>query len=96
MDIDQLQIEIGAFKIRRLHESEAQLYKSIRLEAIRTEPAMFRPSIPAEADLTDAEWQERVKYPRAVFVLFENDHIIGMTSIQALRMRGKLILGNHT
>ena len=81
MDIDQLQIEMGAFKIRRLHESEAHLYKSIRLEAIQTEPAMFRSSIPAEVDLTDAEWQERVKYPRAVFGLFENDHIIGMTSI---------------
>jgi hypothetical protein len=62
MEKDQLQIEMGAYKIRQLHESEALLYKSMRLEAIQTEPAMFRCSTPAEADLKDAQWQERIKY----------------------------------
>ena len=48
---------------------------------------MFRCSVPAEADFTDAEWQERIKYPRAVFGLFENDQMIGMTSILLLNER---------
>lgn len=81
MDKLQLQIERGNYKIRKLLENEAFLYKSMRLEAIQTEPSMFRCSTPAEADLTDVEWQERIKYPRAIFVLFDNDKPIGMTSI---------------
>lgn len=84
MDKEQLQIEMGVFNIRQLHKNEARLYKSIRLEAIQSEPAMFRCSTPAEADLTDAQWQERIKDPRAVFGLFENDKLIGMTSILLL------------
>ncbi|RQO68953.1 hypothetical protein DBR40_18380 [Pedobacter sp. KBW01] len=62
-------------------ENEASLYKSMRLEAIQTEPAMFRCTTPAEADLTDIQWLERVKDPRAVFGLFANDEFVGMTSI---------------
>lgn len=81
MDDNQLQIVMGTYKIRQLLDGEASIYKSMRLEAIQTEPSMFRCSTPAEADLTDAQWQERVKYPRAVFVLLENDTPIGMTSI---------------
>ena len=84
MDKEQLQIGMGIFNIRQLGENEASLYKAIRLEAIQKEPAMFRCSTPAEADLTDAQWQDRIKHPRAVFGLFENDNLIGMTSILLL------------
>lgn len=79
-----LQIEKGNYKIRQLGEDEALFYKSMRLEAIQIEPAMFRSSTPAEADLTDDEWRERIKHPRAVFVLFDDDKPIGMTSILLL------------
>lgn len=79
-----LQIEKGNYKIRQLGEDEALIYKSMRLEAIQTEPAMFRSSTPAEADLTDDQWRERIKHPRAVFVLFESDKPVGMTSILLL------------
>ncbi|MFD2581486.1 GNAT family N-acetyltransferase [Pedobacter vanadiisoli] len=84
MDKHQLQIEMDTYKIRQLHDSEAMLYKAMRLEAIQTEPSMFRCSSPAEADLTDEEWRERVKYPRAVFILLDNEIPIGMTSILRL------------
>lgn len=84
MDADQVAIKMGIYQIRKLHENEAGLYRSIRLEAIQTEPAMFRRSNPEEADLTDAQWQERIKYPRAVFGLFCNGDLIGMTSILLL------------
>ncbi|ASZ12489.1 GNAT family N-acetyltransferase [Chitinophaga pendula] len=84
MENTQSQSGKDTYNIRPLHDHEAHLYKSIRLEAIHTEPAMFRCSTPAEAELTDAEWQERVKYPRTVFGLFLNDELIGMTSILLL------------
>ena len=45
---------------------------------------MFRCSTPDEADLTDEEWQERIKLPRAVFGLFRDTELIGMTSILLL------------
>lgn len=78
------QIESGIYNIRQLTENEAKLYQSIRLEAIQNDPAMFRISTPPENELTDFEWQERIKYPRIVFVLFKNDQPIGMTSILLL------------
>nr|WP_121271755.1 GNAT family N-acetyltransferase [Pedobacter schmidteae] len=81
MNNDQMQEMMGIYKIRLLQEIEAALYRSIRLEAIQKEPAMFRCSSPAEADLTDEQWEERIKHPRAVFGLFEHDRLIGMTSI---------------
>lgn len=81
MDSNKFLKRSGNYTIRLLKESEFQLYKSIRLEAIRQEPAMFRRSIPAETDLTDAEWLERIKLPRAVFGVFDKVQLIGMTSI---------------
>lgn len=84
MENSLLQFEKDVFKIRQLDENEAFLYKSMRLEAIQSEPAMFRCSTPAEADLSDADWIERIKFPRAIFGLFENDTPIGMTSILKL------------
>lgn len=84
MDVQQLLIKSGIYSMRRLREEEAPLYKSMRLEAIQTEPAMFRCTTPAEADLTDTQWLERIKDPRSVFGLFANDELIGMTSILLL------------
>lgn len=87
MSSNLLQIEMDAYKIRQLKDEEAYIYKKMRLEAIHEEPSMFRCSTPAETELTDAQWQERVKYPRAVFVLLYDDMPIGMTSI--LRLNDK-------
>ncbi|MBB5637107.1 RimJ/RimL family protein N-acetyltransferase [Pedobacter cryoconitis] len=84
MDVQPLGIKTGIYSIRRLREDEANLYKFMRLEAIQMEPAMFRCTTPAETDLTDAEWVERVKDPRSVFGLFANDELIGLTSILLL------------
>lgn len=77
-------IEKDNFKIRQLRNDEAQLYKSMRLEAIQSEPAMFRCSIPAEASLSDSEWEQRVRHPRFIFGLFEKEEFIGMTSLLLL------------
>lgn len=84
MDTQQPAFKSGIYHIRRLREEEALLYKVMRLEAIQTEPAMFRCTTPAEADLTDEQWLERVKEPRVVFGLWANDELVGMTSILLL------------
>lgn len=68
------------FSIRKLQESEALLYKSIRLEGLLAEPALFRPSTPPEVDLTDEEWKKKITPPRFVFGLFCDGALIGMTS----------------
>jgi RimJ/RimL family protein N-acetyltransferase len=91
MDSYQLRLETRTFNIRRLLEEEALLYKSIRLEAIQTAPAMFRKSALEETALTDKEWQERIGYPRTVFGLFEDDRLIGMTSILLLNNEEALL-----
>ncbi|WP_293946820.1 MULTISPECIES: GNAT family N-acetyltransferase [unclassified Sphingobacterium] len=77
-------IHSGSYHIRQLLESEFAYYKSIRLEAIHTEPTLFRWSDPAEASFSDMDWQERIKSPRIVFGLFEKDNLIGMTSLLLL------------
>lgn len=80
----QIPAEMGVYKIRQLHENEFLLYKMLRLEAIAEEPSMFRCTLPAETALSENDWKERIKCPRAVFGLFENESPIGMTSIIAL------------
>jgi len=84
MSIQPLTLESEPYSIRQLLESEFEYYKSIRLEAIQTEPSLFRWSNPAESDLSDLDWQERIKYPRIVFGLFKKDELIGMTSMLLL------------
>lgn len=79
-----MQFSPDVYTIRQLQTDEWLIYKQMRLEALQIEPAMFRTSIPEEAALTDTEWIERTKHPRAVFVLLENDIPIGMTSILLL------------
>ena len=84
MCFQPLKLDSAPYSIRQLLESEFEYYKSIRLEAIQTEPTLFRWSDPAESDLSDLDWQERIKYPRIVFGLFKKDELIGMTSMLLL------------
>lgn len=74
-------LQSGIYSIRQLGKDEAQRYKSMRLEAIQLEPAMFRIKMPLETELTDAQWQERVLPPRYIFGLFADDRLIGITSL---------------
>lgn len=84
MKVGELQFKSGIYSIRQLLPNEANFYKSMRLESIQSEPAMFRCTNPPETALTDAEWAERVKDPRAIFGLFANDELVGITSILLL------------
>lgn len=72
------------YHIRQLQENEAPLYKSMRLEALRLESTMFRRPHAEEAALPDEVWLERMKHPGAVFGLFANDTLIGITGVKLL------------
>ena len=70
------------YSIRRFLPEEAASYKSIRLEALATEPGMFGNSHALESGYSDAVWQERLSSAeRAVFGLFAGPVLIGLTSI---------------
>lgn len=84
MSDQSLVVQSPSYHIRQLVESEFAYYKSIRLEAIQTEPTLFRWSNPAESSLSDFDWQERIKSPRIVFGLFKKSELIGMTSMLLL------------
>lgn len=79
-----LAFQSGSFHIRQLTESESALYKAMRIESIQTEPTLFRRSTPPEIELSDRDWAERIRYPRIVFGLFENEKMIGITSMLLL------------
>ncbi|WP_343569907.1 GNAT family N-acetyltransferase [Sphingobacterium sp.] len=79
-----LAFQSGSFHIRQLTESESPLYKAMRIESIQTEPTLFRQSTPPEIELSDRDWAERIRYPRIVFGLFEDEKMIGITSMLLL------------
>ncbi|WP_313181033.1 GNAT family N-acetyltransferase [Sphingobacterium siyangense] len=79
-----LAFQSGSFHIRQLTESESPLYKAMRIESIQTEPTLFRQSTPPEIELSDRDWAERIRNPRIVFGLFENEKMIGITSMLLL------------
>ncbi len=84
MSASVLTFQSGSFHIRQLAESESALYKAMRIESIQTEPTLFRQSFPPEIELSDMDWAERIRYPRIVFGLFENEKMIGITSMLLL------------
>ncbi|WP_164723269.1 GNAT family N-acetyltransferase [Chryseobacterium aureum] len=86
MSQEQLK-SLEGYQIRQLTGEEWPLYKKMRLEALKNEPAMFRVTTPPEVDLNDNDWKERLDLPRAVFGLYYNDILIGITSIILLNKK---------
>lgn len=82
MHVGMLQFGSGIYHIRQLLPAEGALYKTMRLEALQQEPAMFRSKYPPEITLTDEQWQQQVAdADKAVFGLFAGDEMIGVTRI---------------
>lgn len=84
MDDTALKISLHEYHIRQFNTDEWPLYKQLRLEALKLEPSMFRVTIPPETELSDAGWAERINETRAVFGLYHNNTLIGVTSILLL------------
>lgn len=71
-----------AYSVRAFLPHQAEAYKAIRLEALRTEPGMFGNSYATEAAYPDDHWQARIDGPRAAaFGLYHGEELVGLTGI---------------
>ena len=69
--------------IRRLDVADVDIFKRVRLEALRCEPAFYASSYEDWAGLSTEEWQKRLNDP--VFVAFQGGEPVSITGL--LRQR---------
>ncbi len=67
--------------IRRLVPGDADIFRRIRLEALRLEPAAFASRTEDWEVLDDAGWEQRLT-ANAVFVSFERDDPVGIMGLR--------------
>lgn len=68
-------------KIYKLNSEEWQIYKNLRLEALRQVPAAFGASYEESVGRTDHEWREKLENPKSyIFVARDGDDYIGMAA----------------
>lgn len=80
--------------VRAFLPEEWELFKAVRLKALKSDPTVFSSSYDKEAAYPDTRWQESLSNPDVgVFGVFHGGDIIGMTGI-ALREKetGKAVL----
>jgi len=70
--------------IRRLEATDVDIFKRIRLEALRLEPAAYAGTYEDWSGLSDEEWRMRMSEP--VFAALEGDEPVGLTGL--IRLRG--------
>jgi RimJ/RimL family protein N-acetyltransferase len=70
--------------LRRFTVDDWRLYKSIRLEALKTEAYYFASTYTQEAGLSDVEWRDSLAHPddRVCWGLYNGDECIGLTAIR--------------
>lgn len=80
-------MDLSPVTIRLFQPEEAALYKKIRLQALATDPQAFGSSLAKEEAHPDAHWREGLADPDtvAIFGVFHEANIIGMTGIAVLR-----------
>lgn len=72
---------MNQYSIRQLNPNDWQIYREIRLEALKNHPAYFSPS-KDETKFTKTDWKERLSNKNAAsFGLFAENKIIGLTGI---------------
>jgi RimJ/RimL family protein N-acetyltransferase len=69
--------------VRRILSDEFNLFRSMRLEALRAEPSSFASTLQDWQALSDEEWQSRMNDP--VFVAFREDEPVGMMGLMRQR-----------
>lgn len=65
--------------IRRISANEVDVFRSIRLEALQTEPSSFASRYEDWVDLPVEEWRQRLLDP--VFVAFSRDEPVGIMGL---------------
>ncbi|NTH16693.1 GNAT family N-acetyltransferase [Agrobacterium rhizogenes] len=69
--------------IRRISPDEIDVFRRIRLEALRCEPASFASRFEDWAVLPDGEWRQRLNDP--VFIAFRTSEPVGMMGLVRFR-----------
>ncbi|MCW3465970.1 GNAT family N-acetyltransferase [Chitinophaga nivalis] len=70
------------YTLRRLLPAQWEAYKSIRLEALQTNPDMFGSNYKKEATYTPDEWISFLQNDRrAQFALYYNESLVGLTGV---------------
>lgn len=69
----------GSIIVRRIEPIDADSFRRIRLEALRTEPAAFASSYDDAAELTLDEWRQRINKP--IFVAFQDGEPVGIVGL---------------
>ncbi len=72
-------------EIRQLNKDDGGALKTIRMEALRLEPAAFASSVEDWASLSDEEWAARLKLP--IFVAFKAGEPVGIMGLQRQQAR---------
>lgn len=72
---------MDGFMVRQLSGADWEIYRNIRLESLKNEPAYFSPSRD-ETAFTEGDWRERLGNGyAATFGLFAGEEIIGSSGI---------------
>ena len=73
--------------IRQLGAEDWEIYRDLRLHALKTEPGVFSSNYARESAFTKDEWVERIAVGgKAAFGLFDDRNLVGITGI--VRMDG--------
>jgi RimJ/RimL family protein N-acetyltransferase len=68
--------------IRRLSEDDWLAFSRIRLTALKTDPTVFGSNYGLESKFSEEDWRNRLnKNDSAIFMLFDDETPIGMTSV---------------
>ena len=76
-------IAVERVSVRRISHEEFDIFRVMRLEALRCEPASFASRLEDWQFLTNEEWRRRLDDP--VFVAFSNDEPVGIMGLVRLR-----------
>lgn len=70
------------WQIRRISTAEMNVFRQIRLEALRCEPEVFASVYTDWLKFSDAEWNARMNIP--IFVAFVEDKPVGLMALKRL------------
>jgi RimJ/RimL family protein N-acetyltransferase len=72
--------------IRQLTEKDWRKLSQIRLKALQTDPKVFGSNYEKESQMTEADWRGWLQNANAaIFMLFDGEKPIGMTSVSVRR-----------
>jgi RimJ/RimL family protein N-acetyltransferase len=70
------------FTIRKLAEEDWEIFSTIRLRALLTDPSVFGSNYDTESKYTETDWRSLLNDGNtAVFAVFEGDEPVGMTGV---------------